>query len=191
MKKWFAIAWVAALASAAQAGGGFAVYGTYADLKDFDEAGYGGGLKLQADLVKSWLGFELRIQGITGYGGDDPTTEDSWLASGEANLRLMLPVADVLRLYAGAGVGYYVFPEYESKAAIGNSLEPDIDPEDVWGEFGVAGIEWLISDTFGIFAEVKYQVGEVEEVKIDGTKVDIEDGDFGGWGANAGILFRF
>ncbi len=191
MKKWFAIALVVALASAARAGGGFAVYGTYADLKDFDDAGYGGGLKLQADLVESWLGVELRIQGLTGYGGDDPMTEDSWLASGEANLRLMLPVADVLRLYAGVGVGYYVFPEYESKAAIGNSLEPDIDPEDVWGYFGVAGIEWLISDTFGIFAEVKYQVGEVEEVKIDGTKVDIKDGDFGGWGVNAGILFRF
>ncbi len=38
---------------------------------------------------------------------------------------------------------------------------------------------------------MKYQVGEVEEVKIDDEKVDVEDGDFGGWGVNAGILFRF
>ncbi len=150
MKKWFAIALMVGLASAALAGGGFAVYGTYADMEDFDDAGYGGGLKLQADLVESWLGVELRIQGLTGYGGDDPATEDSWLASGEANLRLMLPVADVLRLYAGAGVGYYVFPEYESKAAIGDSLEPDIDPEDVWGYFGVAGVEWLTRSVFSL-----------------------------------------
>jgi len=179
-----------AISSAAWAGGGFAVYGTYADMKDFDDAGYGGGLKLQADLVE-WLGIELRVQGITGYGGDDPATEDSWLASGEANLRLMLPVGDAVRLYVGAGVGYYVFPEYESKAPLGESLEPDVDPEDVWGYFGVAGVEWMISKSVGLFAEAKYQVGEVEEADIDDETVDIEDGDFGGWGVNAGILFRF
>ncbi|MCX7818922.1 MAG: porin family protein [Kiritimatiellae bacterium] len=190
MNKWIAIALATALAAPAMAGGGFAVYGTYADMKDFDDAAYGGGLKLQADVVEQWLGVELRVQGLTGYGGDDPATEDSRLVSGEANLRLMLPVGDVLRLYIGAGAGYYVFPEYESKAAIGESLEPDIDPEDVWGYFGVAGVEWTFSPSVGLFAEAKYQVGEVEKVKIDDVEVD-EGGDFSGLGVNAGILFRF
>ncbi len=192
MRKIRALITVFALASAAaMAGGGFALYGSYADMKDFDDAGYGGGLKLQADLGTPYLGFELRIQGMTGYGGDDPATEDSYLASGEANLRLTLPVGEVLRLYVGAGAGYYVFPEYESKEPVGDSLEPDIDPEDVWGFFAVAGAELMLSESFGLFAEVKYLVAEVEEVDIDDETVEIDEGDFGGFGVNAGILFRF
>lgn len=169
--------WAAAavsLVTSALATGSFDLYSTYADMEDFDDAAYGGGLKLQVDIVDPWLGVELRVQGLTGYGGDDTAFDDSRLISGEANLRLMLPVGDRVRLYVGAGAGDYVFPEFEHKQAIGMSLEPDIDPDDVWGYFGVAGAEWMVTKGFGVFPEAKYQIGEIEDVDIDGVAVDIE-----------------
>lgn len=190
MKKIMAIAVAFATASTvALAGGGFGVYGVLADMKDLDNTGYGGGLKLQADLAEETLGFELRIQGLTGYG--EGMTEDSYLASAEANLTLGAKLGDNLQAYIGAGGGYYVFPEFESKEPTGNSLEPDIDPDDVWGFFAVAGVELMLSESFGLFAEVKYLVAEVDTVKISDEEVDIDDGDFGGFSVNAGILFRF
>ena len=192
MRKLGAVLAILALSSmAAMAGGGFGIYGSYQDMKDFDDAGLGGGLKLQADLAEQVLGFELRIGGLTGYGGDDPAEEDSWMGSIEADLTLGMPLGDSVRIYIGAGGGYYVFPEYESHVSIAGSDEPDVDPEDVFGFFGVAGIEIMLSPSFGIFAEAKYLVAEIEEADVDDVTVDIDEGDFGGFGVNAGLLFRF
>lgn len=184
------------LASAvmASAGGGFALYGTYMDMADFDDAGYGGGLKLQADLSgDDVVGFEFRLGGVTGYGGDAPETEDSYLVTLEANLTLGVPVGENLKAYVGAGGGYYVFGEYESKEPIAgfDSHNPDMDPEDVFGFFGVAGIEIRASEALGIFVEAKYLVAEIEEIDIDDETMDIDEGDFGGLGVNAGLIFRF
>ncbi|MBU4459131.1 MAG: porin family protein [Verrucomicrobia bacterium] len=191
MRKLSAVLAILALSSmAAMAGGGFGLYGTYQDM-DAEEYGIGGGLKLQADLAEKVLGFELRIGGLTGYGGDDPATEESQMASIEANLTLGMPLGDNVRLYVGAGGGYYVFPEFESKVAMGDSLEPDVDPEDVFGFFAVAGIELMVSEGFGFFGEVKYLVGEITELDVDGVTVEVDDAEFGGIGFNAGILFRF
>jgi len=185
------LAVVLATAAVASAGGGFAIYGTYANMDAYDDPGWGGGLKLQADLYQRYLGFELRFQGLTAYGGDDSMTEDSNMGSIEADLTLGAPLGDRAKIYVGGGVGYYIFPEYEGHEAIGLSLEPDIDPEDVWGGFVLAGVELMLNQSVGVFAEVKYLWAEIDKADIDGVEVDVEDGQLDGFSVNAGLLFRF
>jgi opacity protein-like surface antigen len=174
---------------AAMAGGGFGVYGTYMDMADMEDPGLGGGIKFQADIAEEVLGFELRLGAVTDY--DSAEAKDSYLATVEANLTLGMPLGDKARIYVGAGGGYYVFPEFESDIAMGGSLEPNIDPDDVFGFFAVAGIELMFNPNFGIFVEAKYLVAEIDEMDIDGVTVDVDEGDFGGFGVNAGLLFRF
>ncbi len=185
------LAVVLATAAVASAGGGFAIYGTYANMDAFDDPGWGGGLKLQADIYERNLGFELRFQGLTAYGGDDPMAEDSNMASIEANITLGAPIGENAKVYVGGGAGYYIFPEYEAKEPIGMSLEPDIDPEDVWGGFVLAGVELMLNKSVGVFAEVKYLWAEVDKADIDDVEVDVEDGKLDGFSVNAGLLFRF
>ena len=192
MKKLALFAAILALASAGASAGGFGLYGSYWDIEDADDAGVGGGLKLQADLSEDGVvGFEFRLSGITGYGGDG-VFKDAYTAPIEANLTLGMPLGDKGKIYIGAGGGYYVMPEFESKVAMGSSLEPDIDPDDSFGWFGVAGIELMFSETFGIFVEAKYTMVEVDKVKIDDVEQDMgDDNEFKGFGANAGLLFKF
>lgn len=188
MRKLGAVVSAIALSSmAAMAGGGFGVYGSYQDMGDYDDPGMGGGLKLQADIVDV-LGVEVRLGGLTDYG--DEAAKDSYMASVEANLTLGIPLGDVLKVYVGAGGGYYVFPEYESDVALGASLEPNIDPDDVFGFFAVAGLQIMFNPNFGIFGEVKYLLAEYDTIVIDDVDVPV-DIDFGGLGVNAGLLFRF
>ncbi len=182
------IAALALSSVAATAGGGFGVFGTYMDMADMEDPGMGGGIKFQADIAEKMLGFELRLGGVTDY--DSAEAKDSYLVNVEADLTLGLPVGDMLKLYVGAGGGYYVFPEFESDIAIGNSLEPNIDPDDVFGFFAVAGVEVMFNPNFGLFAEAKYLVAEFNETVIDDVTIE-EDVDFGGLGVNAGLLFRF
>lgn len=192
MKKLALFAAILALAAAGASAGGFGLYGSYWDIEDADDAGIGGGLKLQADLSEDGVvGFEFRLSGITGYGGDG-VFKDAYTAPIEANLTLGMPLGDKGKIYIGAGGGYYVMPEFESKIAMGDSLEPDIDPDDSFGWFGVAGIELMFSETFGIFVEAKYTMVEVDKVEIDGVEQDMgDDNEFKGFGANAGLLFKF
>lgn len=195
MKKLALFATVLALAAAGASAGGFGLYGSYWDIEDLDDAGVGGGLKLQADLSEDGIvGFEFRLSGITGYGGDG-VFEDAYTAPIEADLTLGMPLGDKGKIYIGAGGGYYVMPEFESKIAMGNSLEPDIDPDDSFGWFAVAGIELMFSETFGIFVEAKYTMVEVDKVEIDGVEMELDDdegaNEFKGFGANAGLLFKF
>ena len=192
MKKLLLVTAILAFAAAGASAGGFGLYGSYWDIEDADDAGVGGGLKLQADLSEDGIvGFEFRLSGVTGYGGDG-VFEDAYTAPIEANLTLGMPLGDNVKVYVGAGGGYYVMPEFESKIAMGDSLEPDIDPDDSFGWFGVAGIELMFSETFGLFVEAKYTMVEVDKVEIDGEEVDMdEDNEFKGFGANAGLLFKF
>ena len=192
MKKLALFAAILALASAGASAGGFGLYGSYWDIEDADDAGVGGGLKLQADLSEDGVvGFEFRLSGSTGYGGDG-VFKDAYTAPIEANLTLGMPLGDKGKIYIGAGGGYYVMPEFESKVVMGSSLEPDIDPDDSFGYFAVAGIELMFSETFGIFVEAKYTMVEVDKVKIDDVEQDMgDDNEFKGFGANAGLLFKF
>lgn len=193
MKKLILVSAIMALTAAGASAGGFGLFGSYWDIDDSEDAGTGGGLKLQADMSGDGvLGFEFRLSGITGYGGEG-VFKDAWTAPIEADLTLGLPLGDGgSKIYVGAGGGYYVMPEFESKIAMGDSLQPDIDPDDSFGWFAVAGIELMFSDTVGLFGEAVYRSFTVDKMKVDGVEVDIgDDNEWKGIGANAGLIFKF
>ncbi len=184
------LAVLALSATVASAGGGFGVFGTYWDMEDMDDAGYGGGIRLQADISEV-VGFEVRISGVTGYGGDD--AEDSYTAPIEAGLTLGVPLGDAARAYIGGGAGYYVLPEYESDTAIDESEEPNIDPKDDFGYFGLVGLQFNFNESVALFVEGKYTFVEIDEVTIDDEDIDLGDDpmELTGFAVNAGLLFRF
>lgn len=184
MKKGLLAAVILVLSSAMAMAGGVGVYGTSMDMEDFDDRGVGGGLKFQGDFGGNEnLGLEVRLGGVTDYGHDD-----SWLAMVEANLTLCIPLADTIKGYVGGGVGYYIFPEYDVKIG---GVKFEIDPEDDFGFFAVGGVELSLSADVALFAEAKYLNAEVDKFSVDGEDFDISDGDFGGLGFNAGLLFRY
>ena len=192
MRKLGAILSMLALSSAvASAGGGFGVFGSYWDMEDSDDASYGGGIRLQAD-INEIVGFDLRISGLTGYGGEE--ADNAYVAPIEAGLTLGTPLGDAARIYVGAGAGYYVLPEFETEGEFDAPGEVDVDFQDEFGFFGLVGIQLNLSEAVALFVEGKYTWLEVDEVTLDGD-LDLDLGDdpveFTGFGINAGLLFRF
>lgn len=199
MRRVLAVLAVLALAAtSASAAGGLGLFGSYIDSEDPGTA-YGGGLKFKFDLGEP-LAFELRGSYITGFEPDDAIGEvlyeDLILIPVEADLVVNLPMGDAATAYVGGGGGYYVMPEYEIDIAIPGSDEPDVDPDDTFGFFAVAGLELNLGESVALFAEAQYRWLEVEGAKLDGEDVDLEDAigqnvKFDGLGGNAGLLFKW
>lgn len=167
----------AGVASAA----GVGVFGSYWDTDDLGP-GYGGGLKFNADLA-DYLAVELRASCITQFDdwkGDD----DLFVIPLEVGLLLNFPLGTELpiTLYGGGGGGYAIMPKAD-----------DVDLDDDFTFYGVAGVEVALGGSVSIFAEALYRY-----LKVDGAESHGEDIDFGndkarfsGWGVNAGLMLRF
>lgn len=189
MRKVWTIAAAALLgASTAWAGGSFGLYGAWWDTDDLD-AGYGGGAKLKI-AVAGTVALEVRASYIPEFDAEDASFEDFAVVPVEAGLVVDVPLGEALTLYVGGGGGYYVTPEFESKVADADSLEPDIDLDDVFGYYGVGGVEINLSPAIALFAEAQYRVVEVDEADIDDETVEV-DLKLTGVAANAGLLFKW
>ncbi len=196
MKKLLGVAMMWLVGGALAYGSGIGPYGSFWNTKDA-KAGWGGGLKLTGDLVE-WLSLEVRGSYLGAFKPDDDKKylEDMKLVPVEADLVFNIPLGDVLKLYAGAGGGYYILPKYTAKTGYGKELDPDLDPQDTWGFFGLGGISIKISQSLSLFGEAKYTALKIKEMKIDGEKVDLSSDnvlglseiDLSGVGANAGLL---
>ena len=183
------------MASVAEAADGLAVYGSYWKPKDMD-ANYGAGAKLKM-LVNSGLSMELRgtyFKGLkkeeTASGGVSSENKFTLIPT-EAGLVFNLPL-DSVSLYAGGGAGYYMFQDGELSIQDGDTSENyDVDYENTWGWYAVAGAEFLVSG-FVLFAEAQYRwlTVKTDDIEIDGASLpDGEDIKMDGLGANVGILF--
>jgi hypothetical protein len=185
MNKWLAVLTVLAVgALSASAGSGVGFYGSYWDSED-PGAGLGGGLKVKADL-SDMLAFEVRASYVGNFEEDDNgATEEFFLVPLEADLLVQVPLGEKMKLYGGGGGGWYVAPEFETDNNV------DIDPDDEFGFFGVGGIEFALSETFGLFAEAKYTVLEIGGLKVDNEDVDLRDEelDMTGLGVNVGVMY--
>jgi len=94
-------------------------------------------------------------------------------------------LADALKVYVGGGAGFYLL---DGEATIGGATV-DFDPSDEIGFYAVAGVELHLSEQAAIFGEAKYTWLQVDEVEIDGVKMDLDDeAKLDGVGANAGLL---
>lgn len=177
------------VATGATASSGIGAFGSYMNGEDVD-AGFGGGLKLKADVAE-YFAIEARASCLTQF-SDYLEDDDLFFIPIEGDILLNLPISDsLMTIYGGVGAGYYIIPEYESPAAMG---DVDVDLQDGFGFFGLAGLEIAIGDTVSLFAEGKYLLFTVDEAKVDDQDVDLEgdaEVDFSGISINAGLLFRF
>jgi hypothetical protein len=179
MKKCIAALLIALVGAASASASGVGVFGSYLDSKDLGP-GFGGGVKFSADLAE-YFAIEARASCLTKFDewdGDD----DLFMIPLEAALLFKLPLGEApVGVYVGGGAGYTIFPEAD-----------DLDLDDSFSFFGVGGIEFGMGDSASLFAEAIYRVTDVGGFEIDGEEGDLdEDLEAGGFGVNAGLIFRF
>lgn len=182
------------------------------DLGEFKGDGmFGGNLTIRIRPVK-YLGIDLRVGGEAAwisetYGeGDYKYDEDVVLmcAPAEAGLVLMLPVGDVLTLYGGGGAGYYYYDlDYDldehhkhrsyRRHRSGWSYSEDIDMEDDFGWYAVAGLNIQLCRHLSLFAEARYTSTKTSFKHPGDYDVEDEENEFdmSGVGAHAGFMFDF
>ena len=149
-------------------GADLGVFGAYLDASDLNEAfGVGGKLKLN---VAEFFAVDLRGSYLE-YDDTEIT-----LVPVEALALLQLPLGESLRLYGGAGVGYYLFDADR------------IELDDSVGYFPVAGLE--VGGEVKLFAEVRWLfLSPDSDSALDELEADLDDGeaDADGLGINIGI----
>ncbi|NCC52652.1 MAG: porin family protein [Spartobacteria bacterium] len=184
-------------ACAAEAANGLALYGSYWAPKDMD-ANYGGGGKLKM-LVSSGLSMEIRGAYFKGLKKEESAsggieTENKFTSIPvEAGMVFDFPM-EKFYIYAGGGAGYYMFEDGEfSVTDSGTSESYDVEYDNKWGWYAVAGVEMPLSSQMLLFAEVQYRWLKIEadDLEIDGEDVPYsgEEMNMDGYSVNAGLLF--
>ncbi len=164
-------------AASAYASGGVGVFVTYLNSEDLG-GGWGGGLKFKAD-VEQFLSIEARGSVITAF--DDWAGDDElYLIPIEGDILLNFPLGDgPLTVYGGGGGGFVFIPEVD-----------DVDFDDTYTLFALAGVEIALGDSASLFVEAQYRFLEVDGAEAADHEFDT-DLELSGFGGNAGLLFRF
>jgi len=174
------IAWIVVLLAglATPAAADFALFGAYQDTTDADQAlGFGGNLRL------GW--FDLRATYFSDVTADtDPEDFDFEISMMpiEAGVAFRFPGGQSFHPYVGGGAGYYLL----------DTSRGDIDDE--IGFYGVAGADFDFTASMGFNVEAVYRSMEatVRGDLDDDPDIDEDvDLDVGGFGLNAGLVFRF
>ena len=214
MKNWKALACMLAMlavvpATQALGDGNWSIFniglgGQYWDAKDiddFDTDGMWGGNVILRIRPIQYLGIDIR----GGFSGN--SDGDSYKIDGrryesditfecvplEAGLVAMLPVGDIITLYGGPGVGYYWYNlnlnEHSSRHGhhYRKEYNEDIDLEDDFGWYALAGINFQLCPHFSLFGEVRYTDTETKLEDVDNA----EKIDCSGIGFQAGVMFDF
>ena len=176
------------LAAFSARGAGVGVFGGTMDTEDFGE-GTTLGAKIEADIY-GILGLEIR--GAYNYDFKDKGLglEDFEMYAAEAGLRIRLPLGEYISLHAGAGVGYYIMPEFDATMPDGRTVSSDID--DMPGAYGLAGAEVGV-ENLRLFAEAKYLYLRPDLVESDFLQQRYTpiDTDLSGLSLLVGVLVRW
>ena len=181
MKKLLVIlAGVLAVAVTAFAGGGIGVFGSYMNGEDVD-SGFGGGVKFKGDIAE-FIALEARASCLTEF-SDYLEDDDLFFIPIEGDVLLNFPLGDSpITIYGGGGAGYAIIPEAD-----------DIDYDDSFCYFGLAGIELGLGESAALFVEAQYRVLEVDGAETDDdVEIEFEEEiEFTGISVNAGLIFKF
>jgi opacity protein-like surface antigen len=159
-------------------------YGTWDT--EYAGAGEGYGARLRFSLTDPVL-VELRGGYFENFDGDDDK-ERMIVVPLEIGLFVRGALGERLSFVAGGGAGFYVIPPYEQTTPIGRSGEPDIDPEDSGGWFAAGGLEFALTESIAVFAEVRHTWVEVDLVRIDGEETANSGTSLDGLGFAVGLM---
>jgi hypothetical protein len=173
--------------SASAFAGAIGAFGSYWDSEDAGES-YGYGLRLAS--TSDPAGFlELRVSRFDNFEDDDKGSYSGLdVIPIDIGMTLNMTPADSLQFYIGGGGSYYMM-ESEIETASGKH---ELDIDDEWGCYGLAGIKLELSPSLHLFAEGVYRQveGTFPNDKLEDVDSDV-DFKLDGWGANAGILLMF
>ncbi len=169
------------------------------DIDEFDEDGFWGANLIARIQPSSYFGIDLRL------GGSGVWEGESYYINGrkyeadvtflccpvEAGIVFMLPLGDVVTLYAGPGVGYYYYDiDIEVSSKHGRHYHThwsdNIELEDDFGWYVVGGLKIQLASCFSIFGEARYT-----DTKTSLEEDDSVEFDCSGVGFQAGIMFDF
>ncbi len=169
------------------------------DIDDLDEDGFWGANLIARIQPSSYFGIDFRLggsgvwDGETYYfGGRKYETDVTFMCCPfEVGVVLMLPLGDVVTLYAGPGVGYYYYDiDIETSSKHGHHYHSEwsrhIELEDDFGWYAVGGLKIQLASCFSIFGEVRYT-----DTKTSFKHYDSAEFDCSGIGFQAGIMFDF
>ena len=155
------------------------------------------------------LALEMRVSGYMAGQSDDLYVEgEGWydndtavvVAPLEAGLIGFLPLTKQFSLYAGPGVGYYLFDGQTTLSQGPIDIDYDIDIDDDVGFYALVGTRAQLSRNVALFLEGKYTWIEtsiqhdpitlrpLQEALLTDADQDI---DFSGLSVEAGMIFTF
>ena len=184
-------------------------YASYLDLSRLEglgaEGAEGGGI-VGHFLLSRPFELDLRLSGFGASDSRDITTEEGQRFENdvtivsmplEANLLVNLPLGGNLSLYGGPGLGYYLFDGQSNSHLNGEETVYDIEVDDEFGCYALAGLRFRFSSHLAAFVEGKYTWIETSIEKATDVRRDIgidwveQELDFSGLAVNAGLLFTF
>jgi opacity protein-like surface antigen len=165
----------------------------------FDEDGFWGGNIIARIQPSTYFGIDLRLGGSGVWDGDTYyvngrkyETEVTFMCCPfEAGIVLMLPLGDVVTLYAGPGVGYYYYDiDIETNSKHGHHYHSEwsdhIELEDDFGWYAVGGLKIQLASNFSLFGEARYT-----DTKTSLKNFKSVEFDCSGVGFQAGFMFDF
>ena len=185
---------------------------SYWDSKDLDDldldGAFGFGVIGQYRL-HSLLALEMRVSGYIAGQSDDLYVEDEgWydmnttvvVAPLEAGVVGFLPLTQQFSLYAGPGIGYYLFDGQTTLSQGPVDIDYDLHIDDEVGFYALVGTRAQLARNVALFLEGKYTwvethikhetiaIHSLQEAQL--TDVD-QDIDFSGLSIEAGMIFTF
>ena len=161
MKRFFVAALLAAVCvgSSINPAHAIGVFGTWWQADDADDDALGVGVRMKKQLIPL-VAMDARASWLN-FGGETDINLFPIEATGMLKLGM---------LYAGLGVGYYIFDS-----------TPSVDNKFGW--YVVGGIDIGLGG-FGVFGEGKWT-----SLSTEAEDVDIGDFEAGGWSVNLGVMF--
>jgi len=178
MRKALLVLTICALAAPAWAGGGYSLFGSYAEVHDDAQTG-GAGLRLTlggarwvGDLSFTWYPKKSGVSTIAGFEGDLQVLPT------DLGIRFLFNPYGKVIPYLGGGLSFmYVTLDG------GNA-------DNAWGYYGTFGLDFG-PGPLKFFAEGLYRWGESDVSYRSGNDRWTGKMDVGGWGINAGITWTF
>ena len=186
--------------------GAFASYWELSGLDGLDVAGAPGGGIVGHFRLPAPFAVELRLSGYAARDSRTIVAADGAAIDNrvtivamplEMNVLVEWPLGEVLRLYGGPGAGFYLFDGQSNNHRDGKETVYDIEVDDEFGAYALAGLRAQLFPRLAVFVEARYAWIETSVEKATDVRTDIgidwvaQTLDFSGFAANAGLLFTF